>query len=109
MGGHFGFFSGQFLFPLAAKFDFPLLKKFVVKHIPYKRVQEIAEVTDIMYQTSLDIIESKKKALASLDPEVAAEMSNKKDIISILSTWISFTIVRLLIALHTSASQCNSF
>jgi hypothetical protein len=38
-----------------------------------------------MQQTSVDIIEEKKKALKSSDPAVVAEITNKKDIISILS------------------------
>jgi hypothetical protein len=33
----------------------------------------------------MEIIKTKQEALASADPEVAAEMANKKDIISILS------------------------
>ncbi len=46
-----------------------------------------------MYQTSVEIIEAKKKSLASLDPEVAAEVTNKRDIISILSMWTSSIIL----------------
>jgi len=83
-GGPVGFLASQFLFPLAAKLKFPRFKRFIVEHIPYQRAQELTEVIDLMYQTSLEIIEAKKAALASLDPEVAAEMANKKDIISIL-------------------------
>ena len=53
--------------------------------IPSKRVQDLKEVIDIMYQTSVEIINTKKEAMKSEDPAVAAEMRTKKDIISILS------------------------
>lgn len=57
--------------------------------IPSQRVQDLKVVIDIMYQTSVEIIRTKQDAMRSADPLVAAEMQNKKDIISILSA--SFT------------------
>ncbi|KAF5360568.1 hypothetical protein D9756_005062 [Leucocoprinus leucothites] len=83
-GGPVGFFANQFLFPFAHKFDLPRFKRFLVKQIPWKRVQDLIEITDIMHQTSLEIIKAKREAMASPYPEVVAEMANKKDIISIL-------------------------
>jgi len=83
-GGPVGFFANQFAFHIAAKIKFPRLKRFIVELIPSKRVQDLKEVIDIMYQTSVEIINAKKEAMKSVDPEVAAEMRNKKDIISIL-------------------------
>lgn len=55
--------------------------------IPSKRVQDLKEVIDIMYKTSVEIINTKKEAMKSADPAVAAEMRTKKDIISIISTF----------------------
>lgn len=109
LAGPVGFFSNQFLFPFAAKFNFPRFKRFIVDHIPYKRARDLVEVVDHMYQTSIEIIESKKKALASLDPGVSAEMMNKKDIISILSRWPSPRCNSSSDLLYTSASQRSSF
>lgn len=54
-------------------------------------------MTDIMHTTSLEIIQAKKDAIKSSDPTVAAEMLQKKDIISILSV---FLILRLLLMLR---------
>ncbi|KAF5360566.1 hypothetical protein D9756_005060 [Leucocoprinus leucothites] len=83
-GGPVGFFANQFAFHIAARFKFPRLKRLVVNLIPSKRVQDLKEVIDIMYKTSVEIIETKKEAMKSADPQVAAEMRSKKDIISIL-------------------------
>lgn len=83
-GGAFGFFSNQFVFPFAVKFNFPRIKRFIVEHTPWKRVQDIKQLTDIMHDTSLHIIQMKKDAMNSSDPTVAKEMLEKKDIISIL-------------------------
>lgn len=84
-GGPVGFFANQFAFHIAAKVKLPRLKRFIVEHIPSKRVQDLKEVIDIMYQTSVEIIRAKKEAMKSADPQIAAEMRSKKDIISILS------------------------
>lgn len=75
------------IFPVAAKFDCPRLKRFVVDHIPWRRVQRIARLIDIMHNTSIEIIKAKRDALNSNDPAVVAEMMEKKDIITILSTY----------------------
>jgi hypothetical protein len=85
IGGPFGFFTNQFVFPFAAKFDCPRLKRYIVERIPWKRVQEIKEIVDVMHNTSLEIIKMKKDAMNSGDPAVVKEMLEKKDIISILS------------------------
>jgi hypothetical protein len=90
VGGTFGFFTNQFIFPYAAYFKFPRIKRFIVEHIPWSRVQEIKKLVDIMHETSLEIIKAKKDALNSSDPVVAKEMMMKKDIISILSEFLFF-------------------
>ncbi|KXN88518.1 Cytochrome P450 3A5 [Leucoagaricus sp. SymC.cos] len=84
IGGPFGFFTNRFVFPLTAKFNFPRAKRFIVEHIPMRRVQEIKELVDLMHNTSLEIIKANKDAMNSSDPAAAQEMLEKKDIISIL-------------------------
>ncbi|KXN84323.1 Cytochrome P450 3A16 [Leucoagaricus sp. SymC.cos] len=84
VGGPVGFLASRYIFPLAAKFNFPRLKRFIVKQIPSQRVRDLTDVVDIMHSTSLDIIKAKQEAMASPHPEVAAEIASKKDIISIL-------------------------
>jgi hypothetical protein len=92
VGGPSGFFANQFLFPFAANFNFPRLKRFIVEQIPSQRVRDLIQVVDTMHHTSLEIIRAKQEALESHQPEVRAEMANKKDIISILSKWSSFSL-----------------
>ena len=84
-GGPFGFFTNEFVFPLAAKFRLPRVKRFIVERVPWKRIREIKEVVDVMHNTSLDIIQMKKEALNNTNPDAAKELLEKKDIISILS------------------------
>jgi hypothetical protein len=73
------------LIPLIAKIKLPRFKRFVAEQLPFQRVQETLHASDVVYRTSIDIIEAKKKAMASPHPEVVAEMASKKDIISLLS------------------------
>ncbi|XP_006462835.1 hypothetical protein AGABI2DRAFT_144299 [Agaricus bisporus var. bisporus H97] len=78
------FYATQYIFPLAKKFNFPRVKRFIAERIPSERAQGLIHIIDVMRQTSIEIIEEKKKALMDSDPAIVAEMENKKDIISIL-------------------------
>ncbi|KAF7768286.1 hypothetical protein Agabi119p4_7529 [Agaricus bisporus var. burnettii] len=78
------FFATQFILPWTGKFNFPRVKRFIVEHIPLQRTQGLVHIVDVMRQTSIEIIEKKKKDLMNSDPAVVEEMKNKKDIISIL-------------------------
>jgi len=91
-GGPFGFLTSQFVFPLAGKLHLPRVKRFIVERIPWKRVQEIKEVIDVMHNTSVDIIQMKKEALNNTSPDAAKELLERKDIISILSKPLSFRL-----------------
>ncbi|KAF7771573.1 hypothetical protein Agabi119p4_5884 [Agaricus bisporus var. burnettii] len=81
--GSFGFVLNPF-FPYVNNWNFPRLKRFIVEHTPFERVQNLKHVVDVMYNNSRGIIEKKKSALESNDKAVAAEMMDKKDIITIL-------------------------
>ncbi|EKM75570.1 hypothetical protein AGABI1DRAFT_132109 [Agaricus bisporus var. burnettii JB137-S8] len=81
--GSFGFVLNP-LFPYINNWNFPRLKRFIVEHIPLDRVQKLKHVVDVIYNNSREIIEKKKSALASNDEAVAAEMMEKKDIITTL-------------------------
>ncbi|XP_006462834.1 hypothetical protein AGABI2DRAFT_179443 [Agaricus bisporus var. bisporus H97] len=78
------FYATQYIFPLAKKFDYPRVKRFIAERIPLQRAQGLIHIIDVMRQTSIEIIEEKKKVLMDSDPAVVAEMESKKDIISIL-------------------------
>jgi hypothetical protein len=83
--GPAAFFVNQYIFPFSAKFKHPQLKRWIVERIPIKRVQDVKTAVDMMYKTSVEIIEVKKRGLESEDPQVISETLNRKDIISILS------------------------
>ncbi|KXN84324.1 putative cytochrome P450 4d20 [Leucoagaricus sp. SymC.cos] len=83
-GGPVGFFASRYIFPLAAKFNFPRIKRFIVERIPFQRVRDLTDVIDTMHLTSLEIIRAKQEAMASPKPEIVAEIASKTDIISIL-------------------------
>ena len=55
-------------------------RRWVVDHLPFKQVQDLKHVVDVLYDTSTQIIEDKKAALEK------GELSVGKDIISILCT-----------------------
>lgn len=79
--------------------------------IPLQRPRKLARIVDVMQQTSVDIIKEKRKALESSDPAIVAEITNKKDIISILSasclklSYCFFAILILAVRANTTASE----
>ncbi|KAJ3560672.1 hypothetical protein NP233_g10686 [Leucocoprinus birnbaumii] len=82
--GPAGFLVPRLVLPYTAKIKLPRLKRFIVERLPLQRVKALIHASDTMHRTSVDIIETKKKAMESTHPEVVAEMANKKDIISLL-------------------------
>lgn len=59
-------------------------RRFLVEHAPFKAVQEMKEIVDIMHKTSVEILESKRKALEEGDEETERQIAKGKDILSIL-------------------------
>ncbi|KAF5362054.1 hypothetical protein D9756_002095 [Leucocoprinus leucothites] len=82
--GAIGFLGARLILPYAAKIKLPRLKRFIAEQLPFQRVQELIRASDVMYRTSIDIVEAKKKVMESTHPEVVAEMASKKDLISLL-------------------------
>ena len=56
----------------------------MVELIPWKAVRDFVEVVDTMHSTSVEIFESKKKALAGGDDALERQIAQGKDIMSIL-------------------------
>ncbi|KAF8150009.1 cytochrome P450 [Crassisporium funariophilum] len=65
-------------------FKFPRLSRFIIEHLPIQTVQEVKVIADILRNTSVEIIESKKRALEAGDAAVEHQIGQGKDIISIL-------------------------
>ncbi|KIJ63129.1 hypothetical protein HYDPIDRAFT_113701 [Hydnomerulius pinastri MD-312] len=73
----------QFL-PYLVKLGPASFRRFVVNNLPWKDVQEIRRIVDVMDKTSIEVFEAKKKALAEGDEAVMQQVGQGKDIMSIL-------------------------
>lgn len=54
-------------------------------------MQDLKGIVDIMYKTSVDIINSKRRALEEGDEETERQVAKGKDILSILCEFIYFS------------------
>ena len=72
------------LLPPLSKIGTPKFRRFVVKLIPWKAVQDFIEIVDTMHNTSVEIFESKKQALAGGDDALERQIARGKDLMSIL-------------------------
>ena len=66
------------------------MRRFIVDLLPWKSLHDVRDIVDTIYNTSLDIFESKKRALLDGDEAVERQVGEGKDILSILSTLILF-------------------
>ncbi|KZP09574.1 cytochrome P450 [Athelia psychrophila] len=60
------------------------LRRFLVRLIPSADVQKVCDIVDLMYETSVRIIESRKAALEKGDEALVQQAGRGKDIMSIL-------------------------
>ncbi|KAF8701560.1 Cytochrome P450, partial [Rhizoctonia solani] len=70
--------------PYLVKLGPPQLRRFLVRLIPSSDVQRLREMVDIMWDTSLRIVASKKAALEQGDDVMIQQVGRGKDIMSIL-------------------------
>ncbi|KDR76351.1 hypothetical protein GALMADRAFT_67729, partial [Galerina marginata CBS 339.88] len=77
------FFRTYFLAPIV-KLGAPKFMRFMVNIIPSKPMHQLRDIIDVIYNTLVEILESKKKALAEGDEAVTRQIGQGKDIISIL-------------------------
>lgn len=83
------------LMPKLAKIGTPSFRRFLVDHAPFKFVKDVRDIIDVLYRTSIEIFESKKKAIAEGDEAFAAQIGRGKDIISILSKLVHYNSARI--------------
>ncbi|KAF8971842.1 cytochrome P450 [Flammula alnicola] len=62
----------------------PKFRRFVVDILPWKNLHAVRDIVDVLYHTSVEIFESKKKALSEGDEALANQIGQGKDIMSIL-------------------------
>lgn len=77
------FFRAYLLVP-ALKIGTPKFRRFVLDLLPWKNLHDVRDIVDVMYNTSVEIFDSKKKALMDGDEALAAQIGRGKDIMSIL-------------------------
>jgi cytochrome P450 len=82
--------SFKFVFPRTyilstlVKIGSPRFQRWVIGLLPWKTLHQLRDIVDILHNTSVEIFESKKRALAEGDEAVAAQIGQGKDILSIL-------------------------
>ncbi|KDR76354.1 hypothetical protein GALMADRAFT_68050 [Galerina marginata CBS 339.88] len=77
-------FLRTYLLAPIVKLGAPKFMRFMIDIIPSKTLRQLRDVVDVIYNTSVEILDSKKKALAEGDEAVTRQIGQGKDIISIL-------------------------
>ncbi|PPQ71210.1 hypothetical protein CVT25_004681 [Psilocybe cyanescens] len=73
-----------YLLPILVKIGTPKFRRAVLNMMPNKTLHKLRDIIDTMHGTSVEILESKKKALQEGDEAVALQVGQGKDILSIL-------------------------
>ena len=81
----------------------------MVDLIPWKNLHQLRDISDVIHKTSVEIINSKKRALEDGDEAVARQIGQGKDILSILSRGFSFLKRAWTSLLAISASKYGCF
>ncbi|KAF8150007.1 cytochrome P450 [Crassisporium funariophilum] len=72
------------IIPLVPKLGPAKFRRAMIDILPFKSLKAIRNIVDILHKTSVEIYESKKKALEKGEEAVSAQIGQGKDIISIL-------------------------
>ena len=69
------------------KLGTPIFWRTVVNVLPWNRLHKLRDIVDTMYDTSFDLFNEKKQALANNEAEFK---TNRKDLMSVLSPYLRF-------------------
>lgn len=72
------------LAPIVSKLGTARFRGAIVNLVPSQHVKRLRDIIDVLHNTSVEIFETKKKALREGDRALAAQIGRGKDIISIL-------------------------
>jgi hypothetical protein len=86
------FFYRNYLLTTLVKLGPPRFRRFVVDLLPFKNVRRLRDIVDVIHNTSIEILEAKRRALKDGDEAVARQIGGGKDIISILSMCIQTSL-----------------
>jgi hypothetical protein len=81
-------FVRTYLLTTLVKLGPPKLRRFLVGILPFENVRRLRDSIDVIHNTSVEILEAKKRALREGDEGLAKQIGRGKDILSILSTCI---------------------
>lgn len=70
--------------PALTRMGTPTFFRWVLDHLPWRRVQMALKISDAIYGTATEVLKSKRAALVAGDKAVAAQIGGGKDIISVL-------------------------
>ncbi|KAG5649656.1 hypothetical protein H0H81_002667 [Sphagnurus paluster] len=82
--------SREYLLPKLVKIGTPRLRRLAVNLIPSRKIQKLRDIIDTMERTSVDIFETKQKALQKGDEAFESLNEHGKDIMSILGASLAF-------------------
>lgn len=86
----------QIILPTIIRLGTPHFRRFLVENSPLKLIKDMKAIIDIFHNTSVEIYEAKKRAFQQGNEELAAQIGQGKDIISVLSISISSSSCRVL-------------
>ena len=66
------------------------MRRVLANLVRWKDLQDIRDIVDVIHETSVEILESKRKALAEGDEAVQRQIGHGKDILSILSKCVVY-------------------
>ena len=82
-------FLRMYLTPLV-RLGTPKFRRFILDLIPWKTLHQLRDISDVIHNTAVEIINSKKRALEDGDEAVAKQIGQGKDILNILSRGFTF-------------------
>jgi hypothetical protein len=74
----------RYLLPIFSRIGTRRFQRFVLRLLPWKSVQDTLELVDTLHETSVEIVKSRKVALAQGQEAMERQVGKGKDIISIL-------------------------
>lgn len=74
----------KYLLPTLMKFGPASFRGFLVRLLPSKNIRQLCNIIDVMHNTSVEILESKRRALEEGSEIMEKQIGGGKDIISIL-------------------------
>ena len=82
-------FLRMYLTPLV-RLGTPKFRRFILDIIPWKTLHQLRDISDVIHNTAVEIVTSKKRALEDGDKAVERQIGQGKDVLSILSRGFSF-------------------